>query len=79
MMTALMVGLWAAPDLSIGHAVLSAGMTLYIVIGVHFEERALLRELGEEYARYQRRTPRFLPRLGSPRTEPLAPSVVHAD
>ena len=75
MMTALMVGLWAAPDLTVGHAVLSAGMTLYIVIGVHFEERALRRELGEAYAQYQQRTPKFVPRFGSPRAQTLTPAA----
>ena len=37
-----------------------------MVIGVHFEERALLRELGVDYQRYRATTPRFLP-LGAPR------------
>lgn len=30
------------------------------------EEREMLRQFGEDYARYAARTPRFLPRLGSP-------------
>jgi protein-S-isoprenylcysteine O-methyltransferase Ste14 len=61
MMSSLMVGLWITPHMTLGHAVLSAGMTLYIVIGVRFEERSLAAELGADYERYQARTPRFLP------------------
>src|SRR5437868_3282106 len=61
MMTSLMVGLWITPHMTAGHALLAAGMTLYIVIGVRFEERSLAKELGAEYERYQATTPRFLP------------------
>jgi protein-S-isoprenylcysteine O-methyltransferase Ste14 len=61
MMTSLMVGLWITPHMTAGHALLAAGMTLYIVIGVRFEERSLAKELGTEYERYQATTPKFLP------------------
>jgi hypothetical protein len=47
--------------MSLGHLLLSSGMSVYIVIGVYFEERSLLRELGSPYAKYQATTPRFLP------------------
>lgn len=61
MMTSLLVGLWVTPHMTAGHFMLSLGMSLYIVIGVHFEERALLRELGQAYRLYQAVTPQFLP------------------
>jgi len=61
MMTTLMVGLWVTPHMTTGHALLSLGMTVYILIGVHFEERALAKEFGAEYHRYQATTPKFLP------------------
>ncbi len=61
MMSSLFLAFWATPHMSVGHLLLSTGMSLYIVIGVHFEERSLLRELGLPYARYQASTPRFLP------------------
>ena len=43
--------------------VLYISMTVYILIGAHFEERKLLREFGEDYARYKENTPMLLPRL----------------
>src|SRR4051812_38033163 len=46
MMLSLLVGFWSTPHMTAGHLVLALGMSVYIVIGVHFEERALLRELG---------------------------------
>jgi protein-S-isoprenylcysteine O-methyltransferase Ste14 len=61
MMTSLMVGLWVTPHMTMGHALLSLGMTVYVFIGVHFEERALGIEFGAEYQRYQAATPKFLP------------------
>lgn len=64
MMTAMLLGFWVTPHMTFGHLLLSAGMTLYIVIGVHFEERALARDLGGAYTLYQASTPRFLPFVG---------------
>jgi len=61
MMTSLLVGLWVTPHMTLGHLLLSVGMSVYVVVGVHFEERALVRELGAEYQRYQASTPMFLP------------------
>jgi protein-S-isoprenylcysteine O-methyltransferase Ste14 len=61
MMTAFLLALWATPHMTAGHALLSAGLTIYILIGVHFEERALVRELGADYERYQATTSKFLP------------------
>jgi protein-S-isoprenylcysteine O-methyltransferase Ste14 len=38
--------------------------TLYILIGLRFEERALLRRLGPDYARYRATVPALLPWRG---------------
>lgn len=61
LMTGLLIGFWVTPHMSVGHLVLSLGMSAYILIGVHFEERSLVRALGADYARYQASTPKFLP------------------
>lgn len=65
-MTGVLVGLWVTPQMTVGHLLLSAGMSIYIVIGVHFEERSLIEELGVAYERYMASTPRFLP-VGAPK------------
>jgi protein-S-isoprenylcysteine O-methyltransferase Ste14 len=62
MMLGLLVAFWAAPRMTVGHLLFAAGMTLYVLIGIHFEERDLLRHFGEAYADYQRETPMLLPR-----------------
>jgi protein-S-isoprenylcysteine O-methyltransferase Ste14 len=61
MMSFLILGLWVTPHMTAGHALLSAGMTIYILIGVHFEERGLVKELGPAYVQYQAKTSKFLP------------------
>lgn len=64
MMVGLFIAFWAAPVMSLSHFVFSLGMSVYIVIGVHFEERGLRAELGQPYRDYAARTGRFLPRIG---------------
>jgi protein-S-isoprenylcysteine O-methyltransferase Ste14 len=57
----LIVTFWATPDMTVGHALYAVGMTLYILIGVRFEERALTASFGDAYRDYQRRVPMLLP------------------
>lgn len=71
MMSALLVGLWATPYMTASHFGLSLGLTAYVLIGLHFEERSLRRELGEAYAQYQQRVPKLVPRLGGPSQAPV--------
>lgn len=61
MMTGVLGWLWLTPDMTVGHAVFSAGMTAYVFIGVWFEERGLVRALGAPYEDYRRRVSAFLP------------------
>lgn len=61
MMTAFLFAFWVTPHMTVGHLVLSLGMSVYILVGVHFEERALARELGFDYVRYVASTPKFFP------------------
>jgi protein-S-isoprenylcysteine O-methyltransferase Ste14 len=61
MMLGVLIGVWAAPHMTVGHVVFAASFSAYILVGVHFEERSLLRELGESYARYRSEVPMLLP------------------
>lgn len=58
----MLVGLWSAPTMSAGHLLLSSLLTGYILIGVHHEERDLVRTFGDAYRRYQTAVPMLLPR-----------------
>lgn len=61
MQLGLVIGFWATPDMTIGHLLFAAAMTGYILIGLHFEERALVRQFGDEYRQYQKTTPKLFP------------------
>ena len=63
MMIGVLVAFWTTPQMTVGHLVFAAGMTLYILIGVTFEERDLLAQHGEPYLEYRRRVAMFLPVL----------------
>ena len=54
---------WLTPVMSANMFVLYISLTIYTIIGAHFEERKLLREFGEDYARYKENTPMLMPRL----------------
>lgn len=47
--------LWLRPVMTEGGLLLSATLTVYVFVGMNFEERKLERELGEPYRDYQRR------------------------
>jgi len=54
--------LWASPVMTVTHLVFAAGMTIYMLVGIQFEERDLAAELPD-YQQYQRKVPMLLPSL----------------
>jgi len=71
MMLGILVGIWAAPHMTIGHLVFGGLLTAYVVIGLRFEERSLLSEFGERYQQYCAEVPMLLP-WPRPRRDGLA-------
>lgn len=65
LMLGFLIAFWSRPHMTAGHLLFSAGMTLYILIGVYFEEKAMIRRFGREYRDYRRRVPKFFPGLRS--------------
>lgn len=53
--------LWLSPSMSLNSFVVYASLTIYVLIGIFFEERKLLREFGQEYADYKSSTPMLIP------------------
>jgi protein-S-isoprenylcysteine O-methyltransferase Ste14 len=53
--------LWLSPSMSINTFVIYAALTIYVLIGIIFEERKLVREFGKDYAEYKSSTPMLFP------------------
>jgi protein-S-isoprenylcysteine O-methyltransferase Ste14 len=58
--TAVVLLLWAQ-DLDAARLVVNCVLTAYIVVGTLLEERKLVHEFGDTYARYQERVSMFVP------------------
>ncbi len=64
-MLGLLIALWAAPIMTLGHLIFSLTNTLYILIAVKFlEEKDLRKVFGEEYKAYQKNVPMVIPFTG---------------
>lgn len=55
--------LWLSPVMSLNSFVVYAGLTIYVLIGIFFEERKLLREFGPAYTEYKSMTPMLIPAI----------------
>lgn len=59
----LLIAFWTTPAMSEGHVVFALAMSLYVVIGIQFEERDLIALFGERYADYSKRVGMLFPRF----------------
>ena len=50
--------------MSIGHLLLAAGITIYILIAIRYEERDLVGMFGDQYVEYRDRAGMLTPKLG---------------
>jgi len=55
--------LWLSPSMTMNSLIVYSALTVYVFVGILFEERKLLREFGIEYADYKSTTPMLLPGL----------------
>jgi len=63
MMLGIMIAFWALPTMTVGHLVFSIGMSVYVLIGIYFEEKGLAKALGQTYVDYQERTSKIIPKV----------------
>jgi protein-S-isoprenylcysteine O-methyltransferase Ste14 len=59
----VIIGMLAEPTMTISHLLLFVSMTLYIFIGLYFEEKNLVKTFGKTYTKYQQRVPMVIPFL----------------
>ncbi|MDT0553010.1 methyltransferase family protein [Urechidicola vernalis] len=55
------LGLWATPTMTMTHLTFAIGLTSYFFIGTLFEERDLIKEFGNQYKDYQKKTAMLIP------------------
>lgn len=55
---------WATPYMTVGHLILAVGMSVYMLIGIRYEEGDLLQIFGKNYEEYRKRVGMLLPGLG---------------
>lgn len=60
----LMIGLWAAPTMTVAHLVFALLCTAYVFVGARLEEKDLEAALPE-YKQYKKDVPMFVPKLGT--------------
>jgi protein-S-isoprenylcysteine O-methyltransferase Ste14 len=58
----ILLSLWSVPIMTTGHAIFSAGLSAYILVGIWFEERDLVAQFGERYRRYRADVGMLIPR-----------------
>jgi len=55
--------LWLSPSATINSFIVYLSLTIYILVGIVFEERKLIREFGQAYVDYKTSTPMLVPGL----------------
>lgn len=60
----MLIGIWAIPTMTLGHLVFAAGLTVYVLIAIRYEERDLTAFLGNQYVEYRTRVGMLLPGIG---------------
>src|SRR5207244_10814099 len=55
------IAFWAAPVMTVGHALFAAVTTTYIFVGIFLEEHDLTKLFGEDYKHYRQRVGMLIP------------------
>jgi len=63
----LLLTFWSVPVMTAGRLLFALGCTAYILIGIAFEERDLVRQFGERYRAYRVQVGMLVPQPGSAR------------
>lgn len=62
--TGVLIGTWSQALMTQGQLLLTIGMTVYVFIGLYFEEKELVKQFGTRYLSYMQQVPGVIPRPG---------------
>lgn len=62
--TGFLIAFWATPTMTAGHLLLAVGITIYLFIGIHHEERDLVATFGKDYTKYRQGVGKIIPGVG---------------
>ncbi|MCB9267001.1 MAG: isoprenylcysteine carboxylmethyltransferase family protein [Lewinellaceae bacterium] len=57
----ILLGIWAIPHMTATHLIYALGLTGYLLVGIHYEEKTMIGEFGSLYAQYRDKTPKLIP------------------
>jgi protein-S-isoprenylcysteine O-methyltransferase Ste14 len=57
-----LLAFWATPAMSQGHLLLALGVSIYMLVGIRYEERDLVAQFGGDYEDYRREVGMLIPR-----------------
>jgi protein-S-isoprenylcysteine O-methyltransferase Ste14 len=60
-MTGALLGMWMTPSMTLGHLVFAIAFSIYIAVGVSFEERSMRAQWGARYDAYRKRVGTIVP------------------
>lgn len=61
MMLGVLVGMWSVPVMGVAHMSMAILFSVYVFIGIFFEERDLIAHFGDQYRRYKQQISTFIP------------------
>lgn len=62
--TGFLIAFWATPTMTVGHLLLAVGTTIYLLIGIRYEERDLVATFGKDYIGYREQVGKIIPGVG---------------
>jgi protein-S-isoprenylcysteine O-methyltransferase Ste14 len=57
------IAFWATPRMTVGHLLLAVGMSIYMLVGIRYEERDMVDLFGSDYEDYRQRVGMLTPRV----------------
>jgi protein-S-isoprenylcysteine O-methyltransferase Ste14 len=79
LMLGFLIAFWATPHMTLDHGLFALSMTAYILIGLRYEERDLVRAFGSIYQAYRQRVPMLLPVPGRAGREDVSMEIGPTD